>query len=187
LNLEPLGWKEDSNRYIIWFKKKKLLYMKDFYNMNHCAGTVKKNLIFFPYWHCIADALNPFVTFNSFRVFNACRFGPKLQTKHVLGWTWTHLPHLIRFAWLMLADLDPNWRLGLCKNQTHTQKWPPNLSYAILFYRATNTQLAGFVILRTTSQLIIFSSMGSWIHTQWPLLHFFRTFIHTCNIIVLWW
>jgi hypothetical protein len=148
--------------------------------------------------------LNPFATFNSFRMFNACRFGPKLQTKHVLGWTWTHLPHLIRFAWLMLADLDPtsnqtctwldpNWRVGLRKNQTQTQNWPPNLSYAILFYQATNTQLAGFIILRITSQLIIFSSMGNWIHTQWPFLHFFRSYptwtfiIHTCNIIFLWW
>ncbi len=113
--------------------------------------------------------LNPFATFNSFLMFNACRFGPKLQTKHVLGWTQT--------GELAFVKTRPRPKIG-----PQTCQMP---SFSI---RATNTQLAGFKILRTTSQLIIFSSTGSWIHTQLPFLHFFRSYptwtfmIHTCNI-----
>jgi hypothetical protein len=118
--------------------------------------------------------LNPFATFNSFRMFNDCRFRPKLQTKHVHGSTQT--------GELAFVKTRPRPKIG--------PQTCPMPSFSI---RATNTQLAGFKVLRTTSQLIIFSSMGSWIHTQWPFQHFFRSYatwtfmIHTCNIIFLWW
>jgi hypothetical protein len=46
LNLEPLGYKGDSNHYISFFSFENNIEKTS--SINHCAGTIKRNLIFFP-------------------------------------------------------------------------------------------------------------------------------------------